>query len=145
MARASPASPQAATTSTSVQWKAVPRNPACIPSAKCLTGKIRAIQRIQAGEVDFGYAKFSESVVFRDAEFSGGKVGFGYAEFSGGEVDFYGAKFSGGEVSFTAAVFSGSEVDFSGVRRWSQPPVFDWEDAPPAGVMLPVDADATPA
>src|SRR5262245_38867983 len=49
MARASPASPQAATTSTSVQWKGVPRNPACIPSAKCLTGKIRAIQRIQSG------------------------------------------------------------------------------------------------
>jgi hypothetical protein len=49
MASASPASPQAATTGTSVQWKAVPRNPACIPSAKCLTGKIRAIQRIQFG------------------------------------------------------------------------------------------------
>ena len=43
----SPARPQSATMSTSVQWKGVPRKPACIPSAKCLTGKIRAIQRIQ--------------------------------------------------------------------------------------------------
>ena len=33
-ASASPATPHAATTSTSVQWKAVPRNAACIPSAK---------------------------------------------------------------------------------------------------------------
>jgi len=48
-ASASPATPQAATTSTSVQWKAVPRNAACIPSAKCLTGKIRAIHRTHCG------------------------------------------------------------------------------------------------
>lgn len=35
--------------STSVQWNGVPMNPADIPSAKCLTGKIRAIHKIQAG------------------------------------------------------------------------------------------------
>jgi hypothetical protein len=41
--------PQAATTSTSFQENGVPSNPAWMPSAKCLTGKIRAVQMIQAG------------------------------------------------------------------------------------------------
>src|SRR5271165_680902 len=44
-----PARPQAATTTTSVQLNAVPRNPACMPLAKCQTGKIRAIHTIHAG------------------------------------------------------------------------------------------------
>ena len=41
--------PQAATTRTSLQWNGVPRKPACMPAAKCRTGKMRAIQRIQDG------------------------------------------------------------------------------------------------
>ena len=49
IAKSRPASPQAATTRTSVQWKGLPRNPACIPARKCLSGKIRPTQSIQAG------------------------------------------------------------------------------------------------
>lgn len=33
----------------SYQWKVVPRKPACMLSAKCLTGKILAVQVIQVG------------------------------------------------------------------------------------------------
>src|ERR1017187_10949600 len=44
-----PARPQTATISTSVQRKLVPRKPACIACAKCLTGKTLAIHRIQDG------------------------------------------------------------------------------------------------
>ena len=43
-----PPQPQTATTRTSVQLKAVPRKPACMPAAKWRTGKIRATQTIQA-------------------------------------------------------------------------------------------------
>jgi len=82
---------------------------------------------------------------FTGARFSEGIVRFNGASFVGSEVVFSGAEFSGGTVSFAGAKFSGGTVDFSGARRWSQPPVFDWEGGPPAGVMLPADADATPA
>jgi hypothetical protein len=79
--------------------------------------------------------------VFRGgAVFSGGTVDFRNARFSGGTVGFGGARFSGGTVGFGDARFSGGTVDFRGAHGWwSQPPVFDWEDAPPAGVILPVE------
>src|ERR1035441_2457041 len=51
VAAASPANPHAATIRTSVPLKLMPRKPAWIPLAKCRTGKIRAIHRIQDGEL----------------------------------------------------------------------------------------------
>jgi hypothetical protein len=123
--------------------------------------------RFSGGTVDFGGAGFSGGTVdFVFAGFSGSKVNFGRAEFSGAEVifsgaamfpggiavfrggavfsggtvDFRNARFSGGTVGFGGARFSGGTVDFRGAHGWwSQPPVFDWEDAPPAGVILPVE------
>jgi uncharacterized protein YjbI with pentapeptide repeats len=109
-----------------------------------------------SGQVDFSGAEFAVGgrVGFRYAKFSGGEVEFGEAKFSGGQVDFSGAEFSRGRVGFRYAKFSGGQVDFRGAKfsggrvdfgrrgDWSQPPVFDWEGAPPAGVMLPADADA---
>ena len=79
-----------------------------------------------SGTVNFATAKFSGSVViFIGTEFSGGTVSFagtefsGHstvffrgAEFSGGTVRFNDAKFSGGYVAFARAGFSGSLVDF---------------------------------
>ena len=49
MATSSPAAPQAATTRTSVQLKAVPMKPACMLRTKWRTGNIRASQRIHDG------------------------------------------------------------------------------------------------
>ena len=104
------------------------------------------------GTVDFLIAKFSGGVDFSGAEFSGGTVRFSGAEFSRGTVDFGGAvffrgagssggaEFSGGLVDFVGAKFSGGTVDFRGARRWSPPPVFDFEGAPPEGLMLPAGA-----
>ena len=98
------------------------------------------------GEVDFHGAVFSGGrVYFHGAVFSGGEVSFRYVEFSSGEVYFTEAEFSGGEVNFGRAKFLGGTVDFGGAGSWSQPPVFDWEGPPPAGVVLPAGADATPA
>jgi ribosomal protein L29 len=98
------------------------------------------------GTVYFHFAQFSGGMVgFGLAEFSGGTVGFAHAEFSGGMVDFAGSEFSGGDVGLFRAKFSGGEVDFRYPGDWSQPPVFGWEGTPPAGVMLPADADAPPA
>jgi uncharacterized protein YjbI with pentapeptide repeats len=93
------------------------------------------------GTVDFRNARFSGGTVdFGGAVFSGGTVDFVLAGFSGGTVDFVRAGFSGGTVGFGDARFSGGTVDFRGAHGWwSQPPVFDWEDAPPAGVILPVE------
>jgi uncharacterized protein YjbI with pentapeptide repeats len=93
------------------------------------------------GTVDFGGAGFSGGTVdFVLAGFSGGTVVFVRAGFSGGTVGFGDARFSGGTVGFRGARFSGGTVDFRGAHGWwSQPPVFDWEDAPPAGVILPVE------
>jgi uncharacterized protein YjbI with pentapeptide repeats len=106
-------------------------------------------------KVNFGRAEFSGAevifsgaamfpggiAVFRGgAVFSGGTVDFVLAGFSGGTVGFGDARFSGGTVGFGGARFSGGTVDFRGAHGWwSQPPVFDWEDAPPAGVILPVE------
>ena len=118
--------------------------------------------KFSGGQVSFG-AKFSGSQVsFRRAEFSGGQVSFGsetllsevslsadvdfaVAEFSGGTVRFGGAKFSAGQVSFDGAKFSGGTVDLRDPGDWSQPPVPGWEGTPPAGVILPADADPTPS
>jgi uncharacterized protein YjbI with pentapeptide repeats len=101
------------------------------------------------GTVNFFDAKFSGGTVdFAGAVFSAGTVNFGSAPisggavFSGGTVNFGGAEFSGGTVNFFDAKFSGGTVDFRGARHWSPPPVFNWEGAPPAGVMLPADTDA---
>ena len=54
--------------------------------------------------------------------------------------------FSGGEVFFAVAVFSGGEVRFPHPREWAHPPMFDWDDTdqPPAGVLLPDSAEASP-
>jgi hypothetical protein len=49
MAIRSPAAPHAATIPTSTQLKLVPRKPACSPSAKCRTGKMRDTRTIQLG------------------------------------------------------------------------------------------------
>jgi uncharacterized protein YjbI with pentapeptide repeats len=98
-----------------------------------------------SGAVDFRGAHFIGGTVdFRDAQFSAGAVDFRSAEFSSGRVDFRGAGFSGSLVDFRGAQFSGSLVDFRDSRSWSQPPVFGWEGAPPVGVTLPADEDATP-
>jgi uncharacterized protein YjbI with pentapeptide repeats len=95
--------------------------------------------KFSGSEVGFDHAKFSGSEVgFDHAGFSGGTVSFDHAGFSGGTVSFDHAGFSGGTVSFDHAEFSGGEVDFSGATRWSHPPVFSWDDKPPAGVALPV-------
>ena len=61
---------------------------------------------------DFSGARFSGTVDFRTAEFSGGMVDFGAARFSVGTVDFGRATFSGGRVVFEGAEFSGGVVDF---------------------------------
>jgi uncharacterized protein YjbI with pentapeptide repeats len=111
--------------------------------------------KFSGSKVNFGRAEFSGAevifsgaamfpggiAVFRGgAVFSGGTVDFRNARFSGGTVGFGGARFSGGTVGFGDARFSGGTVDFRGAHGWwSQPPVFDWEDAPPAGVILPVE------
>lgn len=112
--------------------------------------------RFSEGTVSFTGAQFSGGTVsFDQAEFSGATVSFGggpdpsrrlpfEAEFSDGTVSFKGAKFSGGEVDFKGAKFSGGEVDFTEARTWSHPPLFDWNDKPPAGVMLPTGADIKP-
>jgi hypothetical protein len=99
------------------------------------------------GEVSFASAKFSGGTVwFGGAKFSGGEVSFGGAEFSGGTVSFGYAEFSGGTVSFGGAKFSGGEVSFRDPRDWTEPPEFGWPDTdlPPAGVLLPISAGATP-
>ena len=94
---------------------------------------------------DFTGARFPAGIVrFDGAVFSGGTVSFSRASFSGGTVSFDGAGFSGGSVQFGDAEFSGGTVSFNDPWKWSQPPVFDWEGTPPAGVMLPTSADATP-
>jgi uncharacterized protein YjbI with pentapeptide repeats len=112
--------------------------------------------KFSGGRIGFGNVEFSGGVVgFRDAEFcgcnvyfgarfSGGKVDFRGARLSGGKVDFNDAAFSGGKVNFNGAKFSGSEVNFREPRDWTEPPMFDWGDSPPAGVMLPAGADAIP-
>jgi uncharacterized protein YjbI with pentapeptide repeats len=102
---------------------------------------------VSGSTVGFRGAKFSGStVVFHDARFSGGMVDFRKTAFSNSPVDFGGAEFSGGQVFFSGAEFSGGTVDFRNPGSWSQPPKFDWGDGkPPAGVMLPNDASATPA
>jgi uncharacterized protein YjbI with pentapeptide repeats len=103
-------------------------------------GQVRfAGARFADGQIGFQRARFSGGQVsFRDAEFSGATVGFGGARFSDGQVDFGDAEFSGGQVSFGGTVFSGGRVDFSGARRWSHPPMFNWDGKPPEGVVLPV-------
>ncbi len=111
------------------------------------------------GEVDFGGAVFSCGLVrfvvarfyggrvdFVLAVFSGGQVDFGGAVFSGGQVDFGGAVFSGSRVDFIRAEFSGGRVDFNKVESWPCPPMFNWtvsgwNGKPPAGVLLPDQAD----
>jgi hypothetical protein len=116
--------------------------------------------KFSGGGVDFGRAVFSRSVVvsFELAKFSGGRVSFRNAEFSGGTVIFSWAefsrsvvvrfpraKFSGGTVIFSLAKFSGGEVDFSSADDWSVPPAFPyWTGAPPPGVKLPSQPEATP-
>jgi uncharacterized protein YjbI with pentapeptide repeats len=97
--------------------------------------------RFSCSWVSFRSAGFSGGTVdFTGAEFSGGRVNFSRAEFSGGTVDFTGAEFSGGTVDFRDTEFSGGTVDFragtSGV--WSHPPLFNWDNKPPVGVVLPV-------
>jgi uncharacterized protein YjbI with pentapeptide repeats len=97
------------------------------------------------GEVSFAEAKFSGgTVIFGGARFSDGEIDFTRAEFSSGRVIFGAAEFSGGEIDFTRAEFSGGTVDFREPYAWLQPPVFDWDGAPPAGVTLPT-ATAPPA
>jgi uncharacterized protein YjbI with pentapeptide repeats len=106
-------------------------------------GKV-ASAKFSGGRVNFG-AKFSGGRVgFEGAEFSGGRVGFGGTEFSGGQVNFDRAEFSGGTVGFRGAKFSGGTVNFAAAGTWSHPPLFDWSDKPPAGVMLPTGTDVTP-
>jgi hypothetical protein len=61
VATAKPPRPQAATIRTSVQWKLVPKKPACMPLAKCLIGNIRAIHRIQDGELSPSGMKIPDS------------------------------------------------------------------------------------
>ena len=92
------------------------------------------------GTVGFGSAKFSGGTVdFSAAEFSGAEVDFGSAVFSGGTVSFGGTQFSGATVDFSWAEFTGGTVDFGHVGGWSHPPRFDWNDEPPAGVILRTD------
>ena len=98
------------------------------------------------GTVGFSGAGFTGAKVdFSGADFTGGEVVFRSAGFTGGMVNFSNALFSGGTVNFSDALFSGGTVNFRDPRGWSPPPVFNWEGTPPAGVMLPADADATPA
>jgi hypothetical protein len=98
------------------------------------------------GTVNFRGAEFSGGeVAFRGAGFAGGTVNFRGAGFTGGTVDFSNAGFTGGTVNFRGAGFTGGTVDFRDPRSWSPPPVFNWEGAPPLGVMLPAGEDATPA
>jgi Pentapeptide repeats (9 copies) len=88
--------------------------------------------------VSFREAVFMDSrVTFGNARFVGGTVNFGHATFTGGKINFAGAMFTGGKVNFAEAAFTGSEVDFGHSADWSHPPVFDWENGPPAGVTMP--------
>jgi uncharacterized protein YjbI with pentapeptide repeats len=103
------------------------------------------LARFSGGQVDFGGAKFSGGEVhFVLASFSGADVHFDRTEFSGGWVNFHEATFSSGRVSFRGAEVLGGYLDFRAPIDWSHPPVFDWAETPPPGVMLPTDADATP-
>jgi uncharacterized protein YjbI with pentapeptide repeats len=99
-----------------------------------------------SGAVAFPGAKFSGGMVnFNGANFSGdARVSVGGAEFSGGTVSFSEAEFSGRRVTFLGAKFSGGTVDFRRAE-WSSPPMFDWDDTPPSGVMLPPQSRDSPS
>ncbi len=101
--------------------------------------------KFSGGAVSFQFAKFSGAMVdFRGAQFSSGKIYFERARFSGGTVNFQLAEFSGGEVDFRGAGFSGGTVNFREPDEWSRPPRFDWDGTPPAGLLLPTNANPTP-
>jgi uncharacterized protein YjbI with pentapeptide repeats len=72
--------------------------------------------RFSGGEIYFLEAQFSGEVSFNGARFSGGEVNFAFAQFSGGEVSFGGTEFSGGEADFGGAQFTGGMVKFIGAR-----------------------------
>ncbi|HXP22032.1 MAG TPA: pentapeptide repeat-containing protein [Streptosporangiaceae bacterium] len=115
-------------------------------------------------EVDFERAGFVGGAVrFDFARFTGTEASFLDAGFASGTVSFSGARFTGGKVQFGAssadvelgffragagagagferAGFTGGTVDFSRVTDWSQPPAFDWDGPPPAGLKLPAAND----